>query len=53
MHFSGVDRGTRTHDNQIHNLALYQLNYIHHMWAICPYLLFLNKLIFLEQNIAR
>ena len=28
---AGVDDGTRTHDNQNHNLALYQLNYIHHM----------------------
>ena len=28
---SGVDEGTRTLDNQNHNLALYQLNYIHHM----------------------
>ena len=27
----GVDDGTRTHDNQNHNLALYQLNYVHHM----------------------
>ena len=27
----GVDIGTRTLDNQNHNLALYQLNYIHHM----------------------
>ena len=27
---SGVDTRTRTLDNQIHNLALYQLNYIHH-----------------------
>ena len=27
---NGVDDGTRTHDNQNHNLALYQLNYIHH-----------------------
>ena len=27
----GVDDGTRTHDNQNHNLALYQLNYIHHV----------------------
>ena len=24
-------RGTRTHDNQIHNLALYRLNYSHHV----------------------
>ena len=31
---SGVDRGTRTHDNQNHNLALYQLNYIHHKWCV-------------------
>ena len=29
--FFGVDDGTRTHDNQNHNLALYQLNYVHHM----------------------
>ena len=28
---NGVDDGTRTHDNQNHNLALYQLNYVHHM----------------------
>ncbi len=27
---NGVDEGTRTPDNQNHNLALYQLNYIHH-----------------------
>ena len=33
-------RGTRTHDNQIHNLALYQLNYSHHIWAVCPLLSF-------------
>jgi hypothetical protein len=26
-----VDDGTRTHDNQYHKLALYQLNYVHHM----------------------
>ena len=26
---SGVADGTRTHDNQNHNLALYQLNYGH------------------------
>ena len=25
----GVNDGTRTHDNQCHKLALYQLNYIH------------------------
>ena len=28
---NGVDEGTRTLDNQNHNLALYQLNYVHHM----------------------
>ena len=28
---TGVDEGTRTLDNQNHNLALYQLNYVHHM----------------------
>ena len=28
--FNGVNSGTRTHDFQSHNLALYQLNYIHH-----------------------
>ena len=28
---TGVDKGARTLDNQNHNLALYQLNYIHHM----------------------
>ena len=27
----GVNDGTWTHDNQNHNLALYQLNYIHQM----------------------
>ena len=27
---NGVNDGTRTHDNQNHNLALYQLNYVHH-----------------------
>ena len=29
--FYGVNDGTRTHDNQCHKLALYQLNYVHHM----------------------
>ena len=28
---NGVNSGTRTHDFQSHNLALYQLNYIHHI----------------------
>ncbi len=28
--FQRVDNGTRTHNNQNHNLALCQLNYIHH-----------------------
>ena len=28
---NGVGDGTRTHDNQNHNLALYQLNYTHHI----------------------
>ena len=27
--YDGVNDGARTHDNQNHNLALYQLNYIH------------------------
>ncbi len=27
---NGVTDGARTHDNQNHNLALYQLNYGHH-----------------------
>ena len=27
--FCGVNGGARTHDNQNHNLALYQLNYAH------------------------
>ncbi len=26
----GVTDGTRTHDNQNHNLGLYQLSYSHH-----------------------
>ena len=30
----GVNNGARTRDNQYHKLALYQLNYIHHM--VCP-----------------
>ena len=30
---NGVGDGTRTHDNQNHNLALYQLNYTHHIGA--------------------
>ena len=29
---NGVNSGTRTHDFQSHNLALYQLNYIHHIF---------------------
>ena len=29
--YDGVNDGTRTHDNQCHKLALYQLNYVHHM----------------------
>ena len=28
---NGVKGGTRTHDLQGHNLALYQLSYIHHV----------------------
>ena len=28
---NGVNDGTRTHDNQCHKLALYQLKYVHHM----------------------
>ncbi len=28
---NGVADGARTHDNQNHNLALYQLNYGHHI----------------------
>ena len=31
---NGVNDGTRTHDNQNHNLALYQLNYVHHIWCV-------------------
>ena len=31
---NGVADGTRTHDNQNHNLALYQLNYGHHKFLI-------------------
>lgn len=31
--FNGVNSGTRTHDLQGHNLALYQLSYIHHKSA--------------------
>ena len=27
----GVNDGIRTHDNQSHNLVLYQLNYVHHL----------------------
>ena len=30
-HYNGVTDGTWTHDNQNHNLALYQLNYGHHV----------------------
>ena len=30
---NGVADGARTHDNQNHNLALYQLNYGHHKTA--------------------
>ena len=30
----GVNDGTRTHDNQCHKLALYQLNYVHHNGAL-------------------
>jgi hypothetical protein len=28
-----VDDGTRTHDDQIHNLGLYQLSYAHHLFV--------------------
>ena len=28
-----MNDGARTHDNQNHNLALYQLNYVHHIGA--------------------
>ena len=31
---NGVNSGTRTHDFQSHNLALYQLNYIHHKFMM-------------------
>ena len=31
--FGGVADGTRTHDNQNHNLGLYQLSYSHHRTA--------------------
>ena len=32
-----MDDGTRTHDDQIHNLGLYQLSYAHHgCYALCP-----------------
>ena len=30
LKFYGVSDGARTHDSQIHNLVLYQLNYTHH-----------------------
>ena len=30
MFYLGVADGTRTRDNQNHNLVLYQLNYSHH-----------------------
>ena len=30
LEFFGVANGTRTHDNQNHNLGLYQLSYSHH-----------------------
>ena len=30
--FDGVSDGTWTHDNQGHNLGLYQLSYTHHEW---------------------
>ena len=29
---NGVTDGTRTHDDQNHNLGLYQLSYGHHVW---------------------
>ena len=32
--YNGVNSGTRTHDFQSHNLALYQLNYIHHIYVV-------------------
>lgn len=31
LFFWRVNGGARTHDNQNHNLALYQLNYAHHV----------------------
>lgn len=33
---SGVTSGTRTHDNEDHNLGLYQLSYSHHRILGCP-----------------
>ena len=33
QNINGVNSGTRTHDFQSHNLALYQLNYIHHKYG--------------------
>ena len=33
--YDGVNDGTRTHDNQCHKLALYQLNYVHLiLWCV-------------------
>ena len=32
---NGVNDGTRTHDNQCHKLALYQLNYVHLVYGAC------------------
>jgi hypothetical protein len=34
IYFGGVDKGARTLAIQNHNLALYQLNYIHHIWCV-------------------
>src|SRR3569623_3835648 len=33
---SGVDDGTRTHDNRNHNPGLYQLSYAHHKTLCSP-----------------
>ena len=54
MRLYGVDRGTRTHDNQNHNLALYQLNYIHHVpnFRLSYHLLFYKKQISLMPELG-
>lgn len=48
--FRRVNGGARTHDNQNHNLALYQLNYAHHVQDCKGMNIFLQSKIFCKKK---